>query len=139
MRASGRKRRSAWSDGVASTVSPIERRRTTSTRRTRDQSQRAGASGRGPSTPPASATPAECANGRGSVCLAVPFILDGRLFDDERGDVVADGVDATALGALDAARVLLQHDLPLTGRADDPERLDEIRRDWHPLSQVKDF
>ena len=65
-----------------------------------------------------------------SVRLSRLFILDGRLFDDERGDVVADGVDPAALGTLDAARVLLQHDLPLTGRADDPERLDELRRDW---------
>src|SRR5215210_4909717 len=130
MRAPGRKRRSAWSEGVASTVSPIERRRTTSTRSTRDQSQRAGASGRGAAAPSMKGTGATCAKGRASVCLPRLFILDGRLFDDERGDVVADGIDPAALGTLDAARVLLEHDLTLTGRADDPERLDEIRRDW---------
>src|SRR5689334_13055382 len=101
MRAPGRKRRSAWSEGVAKTVSPIERRRTTSTRRTCDQSQRAGASGRGSSAPQAVAAPATCANGRGSVCLPRLFTFDRRLFDDEHGDVVADGIDALTLRAFD--------------------------------------
>src|SRR5687768_3148973 len=130
MRACGRKRRSAWSEGVASTVSPMERRRTTSTRPTRDQSQRAGPSGRGSSS---LTNGGACAAARGSACLAGLFILDCRLFDDQRGDVVADGVDASTFDALDAARVRLQLHAAAASRADDPERLDEILRDWQLL------
>src|SRR6266496_220936 len=43
----GKKRRNANNDGVVRTVSPIERRRTTNTRRTADQSQGADARGCG--------------------------------------------------------------------------------------------
>src|SRR5579885_248249 len=144
-RAPGRKRRSAWSEGVASTVSPIERRRTTSTRRTFVQSQRAGASGLASSTPasalgsPTTTSVVEsgvvevvaCArvNAPASACLPGLLILDCRLFDDHGGYVVADGINAAAFETLDAARVLLQHDLAAAGRADDLERLDEVRRD----------
>src|ERR1700749_270977 len=125
-RAPGRKRRSAWSEGVASTVSPIERRRTTSTRRTVDQSHSARPSGRASpsptrrtaSTPTVLTTSGDASRPRVSARLKRLVILHRCLFDYERGDVVAHGIDAAALCTLDAARVLLQDDAALAGGAE---------------------
>src|SRR5918912_688499 len=118
--ACGRKRRRASSEGVASTVSPIERRRTTSTRRTPRQSQRAGASGCGStaSSSGASASPARLVQRAGvSGFLSRLFILYNRFVNQHHRNIVTNRIDAPALDALQTAAVILQFDLAPASRA----------------------
>lgn len=64
-------------------------------------------------------------------------ILYGRFFDDERGYVVSDGIDAAALGTSDAGGVRLQLDFAAAGGADDAKRLDELLRDSQPETSLQ--
>src|SRR5690242_20968655 len=114
--ACGRKRFNAKSEGVAKTVSPIERSLITSTRCTASQSQRAGANGCGSSS--------ACNVIAASVSTARPLVedpmmsrklftssvFDSGFFDQHRGNVVANRVDAFTLAAFQRLAVRLELD-----------------------------
>src|ERR1700752_216174 len=104
--ASGKKRFNAKSEGVAKTVSPIDRSRTTRTRFTDSQSQRAGASGCGDSssdsTKPAFVSTTR-GRGDGSIMsrrLFISSFFDRGFVDEHDRNVVANRIDAFALDAL---------------------------------------
>src|ERR1700686_1335288 len=100
IRVFGRNRRKANSEGVVSTVSPIDRNRTTSTRRTSDQSQRAGASGRGSSPSDVFATARWRTLGDDSIISRRLFLFDLCFVNQHYRNVVANRIDASALDAL---------------------------------------
>src|ERR1700730_2076361 len=113
----GRNRRKAYSEGVVRTVSPIDRRRTTRTRRTVDQPQRAGASGCG--SPPSGvlAKARWRTLGDDSIISRRLFIFDPGFVNQHYGNVVANRIDAFAVDALQTAAVGNQFDLGAAGRA----------------------
>src|SRR5580765_8777118 len=119
--ASGKKRFNAKSEGVAKTVSPMDRRRTTRTRRTVSQSQRAGASGCGASSPPDIAIGSTALNcGDDSTMsrrLFISYVFDRGLVDEHDGNIVADRVNALALDAFQSIAVRLQFHFCFASRA----------------------
>ena len=117
------------SEGVVRTVSPIERRRTTNTRRTPDQSQRAGASDCGSSSMD-SVAKARCRTlGEDSIISRRLFIFDLRFVDQHYGNVVANGIDAFALDALQTAAVRFQLNFGAARRAN--QNLEQLFANSH--------
>src|SRR5258705_1367574 len=130
--ACGRNLFSAKRDGVVSTVSPMERNRTSRTRLTSFQFQIAAASGCGSwSSPrqPCCCNPRSCGDDStmffklckacsGSFwCFVCWIVLDRCFVNQHDRNVVADGINAEALHAFQATAVGLQFNFRLTGRA----------------------
>src|SRR5829696_1211961 len=108
----------------------MERSRTTSTRRTSCQSQRAGARGSG-ALSSRKTVPAR-ARTSGSGFSSRLFILSGRFVNQHHRNVVAHGVDALALAALQPAAVRLQLDLRLARGA--RQYFQQVLTDRHTLN-----
>src|SRR5882672_5516011 len=154
--ACGRNLFSANSAGVDNTVSPIERSRTTSTRSTVCQSQRAGASGCGDSsrftlclrrsrncgddsTISRKLFKGRLLNGNVSSLFCSPIlraalrvVLYRRFVNQHHRNVVADGINAAALDAFQSAAIGLQLDLRLADGAS--EYFQQILTDWHRVT-----
>src|SRR5262245_3136300 len=105
----GRKRRNANSDGVESTVSPIERSRMSNTLRTCDQSQRAGDKGSGVSRPGMASVSNDIDISLGRRTFIGSF-FDRRVVDEHYGNVVADWINALAFDAFQRGSIRLQLD-----------------------------
>src|SRR5688500_5288198 len=119
IRAFGRNRRNAKSDGVDNTVSPMDRKRTSNTLPTLDQSQRAAAKGSGVSPPCIAFVSITRSCGEESTMSRRPFMgsfFDRRFVDEHHGNVVADGINALALDAFQRAFVRFQLDFRFAGR-----------------------
>src|SRR2546423_3463559 len=102
----------ANNEGVARTVSPIDRRRTTRILRTLDQSHCAG-----PSALSSSTYMAGCkrpTRGDDSMICRRLFILDLCFIDKHYGNVVANRIHALAGDAFQSAAVRLQLNLRMT-------------------------
>src|SRR5213080_2739312 len=103
----------ANNEGVARTVSPIDRRRTMRILRTLDQSHCAG-----PSTPSSSTYTPGCkrpARGDDSMICRRLFILDLCFVNQHHGNVIANRIDALARNAFQSAAIRLQLNLRVTG------------------------
>src|SRR5205807_53982 len=113
----GRNLRNAISEGVVSTVSPIDRKRITSSLRTLDQSQRAGASGWAASPSKACARLRWRALGDDSIICRRLFIFDRRFVDQHHRNIITNRVNTLAVDAFQCAAVRFQLNFGATSRA----------------------